>query len=211
MTEIVTPYERSDKWCEKAAVRRRGLAVKRIEKNVPLFAPILAAQVPTKSGDELRLEEQASWDKCRAIEDAADARFLAAAAAYRADVAARVSPETMAQLDAWVATRGPMHAGYLAQPAYLADHWYQVRQRLDKGDAPIVAPVAPKRRADVDPDAVYAVIAAAPAPLRHVDIADRLGACVVLLDVIRVVLALRDEGRVVMGHRGFVAAERKAA
>lgn len=212
---LVTPAERSDDWYEKAAVRRRRLAVARLEKAMPLFAPLAEAAVPVRTGAEVRAAEEASWDRCRALEEANASRQRAAAAEYRAAVAARVSPEVMADLDAWVATHSTgLRAAYLAQPAYLADHWHQVLRRLDAGEAPVEPPVAPKPRRPVDPEAAYAVIAASPDPLRHADVASRLG-CANVLDVIAAVLALRDAGRVVNverthRHRGFLATERAA-
>lgn len=139
---IIAPDERPDEWYDKAAKRRRKLAVKRLEKAMPLFAPLADAKVPEVSGAELRQRETAQWAKDEQHWRDFDAMMLERAKAYRADIEARVPADVMAQLDAWVAERrdGPgLRARYLQDPTYLADHWHTIMRRLDMGLSAIVS------------------------------------------------------------------------
>ena len=127
--------ERDDTWYDKAAVRRRRLKIGRISLAMPLFAPLVPEMVPERTGAEIRAAEEQLDARAEEMTRAFDERMRARATELRAYVAERVTPEVMAALDAWVAERGAsgLRARHLADPTYLADHWHQIRRRVDAG------------------------------------------------------------------------------
>jgi hypothetical protein len=134
-----TPIEERDaEWYAKSANRFNRAEARRF--------PLLAALGATKTytGEERREEVESATQRIERMETESDARFLGRAAAFRASVAERVTPEQLAELDDHV--RSPTRQHYMKQPCYLADFWHTTERRVSEGLPPMEGPWMPLRR-----------------------------------------------------------------
>lgn len=87
--------------------------------------------------------ERTNRNKLRRVEKHAPLKAMHAASAEdrRLYVGAKVGPDVLAELDAYVVARSNGIRGrYLADPTYLADHWRQIQRRVDAGLPPLETP-----------------------------------------------------------------------
>ncbi len=170
------------------------------------LTPVYTAQGLAERRHDIRTSAAQSYDEKLAW-------FVSEAAQARAEAMATAGAAVILEIDAILAA-SPLIS--TAGPSTHWTIWTYIRTRAQRGEElwPRWTPAMVKPRAWVDPEAVYAVLAASPVPLGSTAIADALGGATIL-DVAEAERTLRAAGRIVAVEtrnrfRGFTTAERAA-